>query len=124
MHMRLAHDALFADVFAPCLELRLDQSRDFPLRFQQGAHRRQHLRERYEGDVDGCEVDELTERLGRHMADVRALHVLHACVRAKFPRELTVADVDGVDLRRAVLQGAVRKAARRCADVRHRLSRK
>ena len=58
------------------------------------------------------------------MADVRALHVLHACVRAKFPRELTVADVDGVDPRRAVLQGAVRKAARRCADVRHRLSRK
>ena len=55
--------------------------------------------------------------LVREIARVRALHTHHALVTAEPPVELTVADVHGVDLLRAVLQHTVGEAAGRRADV-------
>ena len=53
----------------------------------------------------------------REVAGVRALHTHDARVAAEPPVELTVADVHGVDLFRAVLQHTVGEAAGGRADV-------
>ena len=48
---------------------------------------------------------------------IRALHAHDALVGAQLPVELTVADIDSVDLFRAVLQHTIGKAAGRRADI-------
>ena len=113
----VAHDALLADVLAARLELRLDERDDLARLLEQGVGDGQDLRQRDEGDVDGGKVEGLADHLRRDCADVRALHVADARVGTQLPGQLAVADIDGVDLLRAVLQHAVSEAARRGADV-------
>ena len=80
--------------------------------------RRQDQLQRDERDVDGDELDRLVEVLRLQIARVDLLAIDHARIVAQRDVELSVADVDRVHLRRAVLQHHVREAARRRADVR------
>ena len=57
------------------------------------------------------------ERSGGEFASVRFLHYHHAWVLAEFPRELAVADVDGVNFRCAVLEEAIGETARGGAKI-------
>ena len=117
MHGGIAHDALFADLFPSCLELRLDEADGVAVRIQKPRERGQNELERDERHVHRCEIQLIGDLLMREVAGVRALHTHHALVAAELPVELTVADVHGVDLFRAVLQHTVGEAAGRRADV-------
>ena len=70
-----------------------------------------------EGNIHNGQVQRLSELLRRDIADVRPLHAHHARVLPDAPGKLAIADIDGEDLLRALLQQAVRKAARRGARV-------
>ena len=124
MHLGVAHHAFLPDVAAPRLELRLDQRHDLSRVFQQMLRRLQHLLQGYERHVDRGEVQQFPNILGADVADIRPLHIHHPRVVPELPRELPVSDVDGIDLRRAVLERAVREAARGRADVGHDPARK
>ena len=117
VHLRVADNALFADLFPSCLKLRLDQADRLSVFRHQLTRDRENQTQRNKTDVDGEKVDRVGHLFACDLAHIGALKVDDAFVGAQLPRELTVADVDRVDFFRAVLEHAVRKAARGRADV-------
>src|SRR5437868_3231589 len=115
----VADDAALADEAAADLELRLDESDDrFAGRWlEQVADAGQDEAERDERDVDHGEVARLGDERRVHGAGVLALEDDDARILADRPRELAVADIDGVDPRGAAAEQDVREAAGRGADV-------
>ena len=89
MHGGIAHDALFADLFPSCLELRLDEADSVAVRLQKPRERGQNELERDERHVHRCEIQLIGDLLVREIARVRALHTHHALVTAEPPVELT-----------------------------------
>ncbi len=77
-----------------------------------GHQRRQHEGERDERQVSDYEVRRRVQGAGREVTDVRALPDQDALVRAQRPRQLAVADVDGVHGSSAAYQQHLREAAR------------
>src|SRR5260370_8612213 len=73
--------------------------------------------ERDEADVDRHQVDLLGEILLRKVAGVNPLPQDHPGVRAQPLVNLTISDVDAVDLGRAGLQQTVGETARTGADI-------
>src|SRR5207249_11154827 len=92
-------------------ELRFDQGDDVARRAQKITDPREHQAQGDEGNVDDGEV----RRCGEldEAADIDPLQDDHAGVLAKFPRQLSVADVDRDHPLRATLQEDVCKAAGR-----------
>ena len=79
---------------------------------------------RDKGHVHHGDIKKLRNLFLRHIAEVRALKIYDALVIPELPRELPVADVNGIDLRRAVLQKYVRKSTGRSTAVNAGLARR
>ena len=117
MHLRIAHHALLSDLLSACLKLRLDQAHHLSALFHEIPHRQKYLGQRDEGDVDGDKLHGLSDILGRHIADVRALHAHYPLIVSELPVQLPVAHIHRIDLHRAVLKHTVRKSSGRRADI-------
>ena len=117
MDCRIADDAFFADLFPAGFKLRLDQTDRLGVFSHQLARYGQDELQRDEGHVHREEADLVRHLFARDLAHVGAFEVDDALVRAQLPCELSVADVDRVDLRGAVLQHTIRKAAGGSADI-------
>ena len=123
MHEGIAHNAVLSNARLPHLELRFNQSDDLPALGEKRPHDGQHLIQRDECHVDRGKIKRNAKHLRRHIADIGTLHVDDSRIRTQLPIELTVADIDRIDARGAVLQHTVGESARRRADVRRRLAR-
>ena len=119
MHGGIAHDALFADLFPSGLELRLDEADGVrrPASAGPASAGRMSLSEINDTSTD-CEIQLVGDLLVREIArrSCAPWHTTRSSLRS-LQCELTVADVHGVDLLRAVLQHTVGEAAGRRADV-------
>ena len=111
MHSRIAHNALFADLFLAGFKLGLDEADDLSVLPQQLPHGGQNDPERDERHVDDRQIQRLAEIVRRDIADVRPLHHDHARIFPNFPRKLPVSHVDGKYLLCPLLEQAVGKAA-------------
>ena len=111
------YHALFPNQFPAGFKLGLDETNSFAALFQQPIQDRQHQLKRNKGNINRSKIQQLRYLFFGNMTDIDALQVDNALITAKFPSQLAVADIDGVDLLRAVLQHAVSEAARRGADV-------
>ncbi len=116
----VAHDAAFADILAPRLELGFDQRDDLAARRQKRRYHRQNVLQRNERHVDRHQ----SERPGLDWQVLRsepprvgAFDDDDPWVGANLPVELVVADVEGDNPGRAALQQHVGEAARGSADV-------
>ena len=119
----VADDAAFADVFPARFELRLDERDHRAACLEQRFDGRHDLEQGNEGDVNGDEIDGLADICNGDVADIGPFHVDDAVISPQFPGQLAIADVDGKDLGRAALEGAVREAACRGANIHHGLTR-
>ena len=117
MDRLIADHALLADLLSARFELWLDEADDLTILGDQSLHHRQHELQADEADIDGHEACLLPDILRLHIADVCLLHADHARVVPELPVELTVADIDGENLDRTVLQHAVGEAAGAGTDI-------
>ena len=117
MYLRIAHDALLADLLPACLELWLDQADDLTVLRHQLPHRRQHLHQRNKRNVNRDKGCRLLDLLRRHITDVRLFHADDPRVIAQLPVEQSVSDIHRIDLYRAILQHTVGKASGRSSDI-------
>ena len=122
VYSRITDNTLFADFFASCLKLRLDQSCNFAVLFHQIPDRKQHLGQGDKRYVDRYEGRSLLDILRHDVTDVRALHTDNARIVPQLPVELAVTDIHGIYLDGAVLQHTVGKAAGGCSDIHADLS--
>ncbi len=119
MDLRITDDA-FRNVGRPGLELRLDQHDRERRRREKRERRGQDRPEADEARVAHERTDPagiLAEGGGVEMARIGAFVDGDAPVRTELPGELTVADVDRVDPRRAAVEQHVGEPAGRGADV-------
>ena len=113
MHLRIPDNAFFTDLFAPGLKLRLDEADDCSIVFQQRTDRRQDELYGDERQIHDREIQRFRDLIARDIAHIRALHGDHARIVAQAPGQLAIADIDGIDLCRAVLQQHIREATGR-----------
>ena len=107
----------FADLALPDFELRLDQRGKMGAGGGKTQRRRQDFFEPDKARVADDDIDRFGDVLVRHVARVETFEHDHAVVAAQFPVQLPVADVDGVDFRRAAAEQNIGKPASRRADV-------
>jgi 1-acyl-sn-glycerol-3-phosphate acyltransferase len=107
-------DKTHVTVWPVCIKTKNNRLRAFR---HQLARDRQNQPQRNERNVHRKKVYRVGHLLARHLAHVGAFEVDDALVGAQLPRQLTVADVDGIDLFGAVLEHAVGEAAGGSADV-------
>ena len=119
MDLRLADNALFADLALSGLKLRLDQVGNMAVLGQQAGNDRQYQLEGNKRHVDDAERRRFLQHIRRYIADIGALHALDTRILPQTPRQLAIADVNGIHLARTAAQQAVGKAAGRCANVHH-----
>ena len=117
MDRLITDHALLADLLSTRFELRLDEADDLTILGDQGLHHRQHELQADKADIDGHEPCLLSDILRLHIADVRLLHADHTRIVSELPVELAVADIDGEDPDRTVLQHAVGEAAGAGTDI-------
>ena len=108
---RVADDAVFAYLLAASLELRLDEADAHCVGRRDGLRHREDMMQRDKRHIHAEKLNRLCQHIQRDIADVGALHVDDALVGAQAPCQLTVTDVHGIDLDRAVLQHTIGKAA-------------
>ena len=99
------------------LELRLDEADEPRPLARELQHMRQHEPLRNEAHVDDDRVRRFAEHLRRERARVEAFERADARVGREARIELSVADIDGDDLRRAAREQDVGEASGRGADV-------
>ena len=119
----IADDAAFTDVFPARFELRLDESDHGTAFFEQWFHSRHDFQQGNEGYVNGNEIDRFADICDGDVADIGPFHIDDAVIGPQLPGQLAIADIDGKDLGRPALEGAVRKTACRGADIHHSLAR-
>ena len=100
---RFAPDPALDDVSPADLELRLDEAHEPRRLGGEFQHMRQHQPLRNEADVDGDRRRRLAETLRVKGARIEAFEPTHALIQRKTRIELSMADVDRNDLRRATL---------------------
>ena len=110
-------DPAFDEIGAAELELRLDEADEPRPLAGELQHMRQHKPLRNEAHIDDDRVWRFAERLRRERARVDAFERADARVRREARIELSVADIDGDDLRRAAREQDVGEASGRGADV-------
>ena len=110
-------DAFLANAVASRLELRLNQRIEHALLAHQLRRDRQNQANADEGHVHHRNGRVQRQHVRRQQARIRPLIERYARVVAQLPRELPVAHVNRIDMRRAVLEADVREAAGRRADV-------
>src|SRR5579871_194219 len=117
MDFRVAHNPALTHQTLAGFKLRLDQYNHLPTRLEQRNRGRQNERHRDEADVAGEEIHPLANLLEHQLTRVDALVHDHPRIRAKRPRKLADADIDGMHPRRARLQQAVGEASGRGTDI-------
>jgi site-specific DNA recombinase len=113
----VADDAALSDIFPLQLELGLDEADDGAALLQHAEGGGEDLGKGDEREVHDDEADLLAEGGDFQAAGVELLLHDDAGVSAELVDELVGADIDGVDLGRAVLEQAVREAAGGGADI-------
>ena len=108
---RVADDTVFTHLLAASLELRLDEADAHCVGRRDGLRHREDMMQRDKRHIYAKKLNRLCQHVQRDIADVGALHVDDALVGAQAPCQLTVTDVHGIDLDRAVLQHTIGKAA-------------
>lgn len=122
MDLRIAHDSAPAHLFSSCFKLRFDERDHFTPGSEEGRHpslphhSREDDLERNEGYVNRDDLCHFRHAV--QVADVHPFHDNDARVLPNLPRQLPVADVDGIHARRTALKQNVGEPAGRGADVR------
>ncbi len=111
MNLRFPDDALFPDFLPAGLELGLDQADHMSRIFQQISRRYQNFGQRNKGNVHGCKVQPVLNIFRLHIAEIGFFHADNPIILPQFPCELPMPHINGIDLRRTVLQHTVRKTA-------------
>ena len=114
---RVANHTVLANLFTPCLKLRLHKADAHCIRRGDGLRHRENMVQRDEGDIHTEELDRVCQILRLHIADVGALHVYHPLIGAQAPCQLPIAHIHCVDLDCTVLQHTVGEAAGRGTDI-------
>ena len=117
MQPRIPHDTAFADLTLTDLELRFDQRQDGGVRLHKLKDSRYDNSEGNKRNVDRDEVDRFADGFKGQVADVGPFEDSNARVLSQFPRQLAIADIDGVNFVRAVLEEAVGETARGRAHI-------
>jgi hypothetical protein len=112
----VAHDSFFC-VARTDFELRFDEGDRLGRSGEDPPHGREDVAKRDEGDVDAGERERIGEVLPLEVAGIHFLAIHHTRIVAQLLVELTMSDVDRVDLRRSMRQHDVGEAAGRGADV-------
>src|SRR5262245_46072779 len=113
----VAHYAALPDLFAPDLELRFDERDHESGREKERRDDRKDSGQRDERNINGAEVEAVGEIVRREVTSVDVLSQFAAAVLAQPPIQLAAPDIDGDDSRRASLEQAIGKTARRSANV-------
>ena len=111
------YHALFPNQFPAGFKLGLDETNSFAALFQQPIQDRQHQLERNKGNINRSKIQQLRYLFFGNMADIGAFQIDNSFITAEFPCELSVADIDSIDLDGAVLQHAVGKTSGGSANV-------
>ncbi len=117
MKCRIPHDTAFADLTLADLELGLDQRQDGGVLLHKLKDSRYDDSEGNKRNVDRDEVDRLADGFKGQVANVGPFDDSNARVLSQFPSQLAIADIDGVNLARTVLEQAVGEAARGRAHI-------
>jgi hypothetical protein len=113
----IAHDTALADPLRADFELRLDERDEEGAGRCQLKRRAQRLDQRDEADVGGDGSNRLGDRLAGEASRIETLERDDARIGLEAGVQLAMADVGGIDLRRAALEQHLREAAGRRADI-------